>query len=1271
MAIDNRTHPPDCDCAVCEAARGGVDAEGQRMLRELDLLRTTVPGQRIEGPDPEPAGGGSGCGCWFGIFLLALLAVVIVGAVGYWQGFLPEVIEDRIPFTGGSDNGERDDPDSTMAGRDPTATAEAGTAASTGQPSGSTSGSATDRAILAAFYNATNGNDWTDNTNWLSDAPIDQWYGVAIDASGRVQSLRLRGNGLSGMIPEELGRLSNLRQLSLSDNRLTGEIPAELGGLPRLASLELSNNRLSGQIPRELAGLSGSLTGLDLQGNQLTGCIPDGLRAVPTAFEDLGLPFCGGGAPVAADTPAPGPGSASTPAPAAAATLVPAPAETPTVAARPGTANLRSPAGHYDTDNDGLIGVFNLEQLHAIRYDLDGDGRVDIRSNAEAYTAAYPDAETCRGCHGYELADSLDFDDANSYASGAVNSLWTSGDGWLPIGDPDREFSATFEGNGHTISNLHIDLSRNAVGLFGSNSVGAVIRQAGLIDVDVAGTDNVGGLVGVNRGTVIASYVTGSISGQVAVGGLTGVSRGRVIASHAIGDVSGVENVGGLAGWTDGTIIASYAAASVRGDDGLGGLVGELSAFDGGITDSYWDTQASGLLSGVGRGPSEGVEGKTTAELQSPTGYTGIYDDWNTDLDNADVDGIRGTGTDDYWRFGAIRQYPALKVAEGVTICQESARLTPPPPNRASSGSGLIKVSDLEQLYAIRYDPNGDGIADDSADDAAYASAFPGRPDCGSNCNGYELTRSLDFQDSRSYRDNAVNTDWTTGRGWAPIADKGRDFESLWFNAVFEGNGHTISNLFIHHPGDRANRRPAGLFGITGESSVIRDIGLVNAIVGGDFYLYGGGALAGWNRGTIALSYSTGSVSSRNPTGGLVGVNSGTIIDSHSNATVGTEYAGGLVGNNSGSITGSYATGVVTGEQGPDGYRIAGGLVAWNTGVIYHSYAAGSVSGNERAGGLAADNNTGEICDSYATGSVTGRISGGLVGDNRGDVGYSYATGDVSGTIVGGLIGEGRGVISASRAEGSVSGRYNVGGLAGFNAGPVTASYATGSVSASGDAVGGLIGVQFGPITASYATGDVSGKKWVGGLVGSPYSWNVRVAASYATGDVSGDESVGGLLGRNDPSGSRIVASYSTGRVSGADVIGGLVGTNNGELIMSYSAGRVSGVDGAGGLIGLDTGIVLDAYWDPVASGQDSPAGTGDLDEVRTGSISEFRSATGYTGVYRGWDIDLDNADGDGNSMTGIDDFWEFGTSRGYPVLKVDFDGDGVATWQEFGNQLD
>ena len=47
----------------------------------------------------------------------------------------------------------------------------------------------------------------------------------------------------------------------------------------------------------------------------------------------------------------------------------------------------------------------------------------------------------------------------------------------------------------------------------------------------------------------------------------------------------------------------------------------------------------------------------------------------------------------------------------------------------------------------------------------------------------------------------------------------------------------------------------------------------------------------------------------------------------------------------------------------------------------------------------------------------------------------------------------------------------------------------------------------------------------------------------------------------------------------------------------------------------------------------------------------------------------MDNAAGDDNPATGSDDIWDFGTSGHYPVLKVDFDGDGAATWQEFGIQ--
>ncbi len=48
--------------------------------------------------------------------------------------------------------------------------------------------------------------------------------------------------------------------------------------------------------------------------------------------------------------------------------------------------------GKYDTDNDGLIEVSNLEQLNAIRYDLNGDGRPDSNSNTKVYAAAFPEA---------------------------------------------------------------------------------------------------------------------------------------------------------------------------------------------------------------------------------------------------------------------------------------------------------------------------------------------------------------------------------------------------------------------------------------------------------------------------------------------------------------------------------------------------------------------------------------------------------------------------------------------------------------------------------------------------------------------------------------------------------------------------------------------------------------------------------------------------------------------------------------------------------------
>ena len=68
-------------------------------------------------------------------------------------------------------------------------------ASATGTPVASVS---EDRAVLVEFYNATNGPNWTNNTNWNSSAPVDQWYGVSTDAGGRVTGLLLPENGLTG-----------------------------------------------------------------------------------------------------------------------------------------------------------------------------------------------------------------------------------------------------------------------------------------------------------------------------------------------------------------------------------------------------------------------------------------------------------------------------------------------------------------------------------------------------------------------------------------------------------------------------------------------------------------------------------------------------------------------------------------------------------------------------------------------------------------------------------------------------------------------------------------------------------------------------------------------------------------------------------------------------------------------------------------------------------------------------------------------------------------
>lgn len=161
-----------------------------------------------------------------------------------------------------------------------------------------------DREALIALYEATDGPNWLRNDYWLSDRPIDEWYGVTTH-EGRVSHLHLYANGLSGQLPAEIGDLDFLRELHLSYNLLHGPIPPELGNLENLEKLYLGQNqylgylgrnRPAGTITRELEQLH-QLIDLGLQGTSLKGCVPESLkqqldtRDLPYSVKP-GRPFC-------------------------------------------------------------------------------------------------------------------------------------------------------------------------------------------------------------------------------------------------------------------------------------------------------------------------------------------------------------------------------------------------------------------------------------------------------------------------------------------------------------------------------------------------------------------------------------------------------------------------------------------------------------------------------------------------------------------------------------------------------------------------------------------------------------------------------------------------------------------------------------------------------------------------------------------------------------------------------------------------------------------
>ena len=265
----------------------------------------------------------------------------------------------------------------------------------------------------------------------------------------------------------------------------------------------------------------------------------------------------------------------------------------------------------------------------------------------------------------YELTQDID-------ASKTVN--WNGGAGFIPIGTSDNPFTGKFDGKGYKITGLYINrLDMSYIGLFGYIGSCSEVKNVCLENIIIVGNYYVGGLVGVNSGTVTGYYSKGTILGEWYVGGLVGENRNNVECCYSMGSVYGNGKIGGLSGENRGTVSGCYSTCSVYGKKEVGGLIGENvgdvknsfamgavigSFITGGligylksgsvtktysagsvrgivgnkggligyidtmfnnptVTSSYWDTQTSGMTT------SAGGKGKTTAEMKQQVTFNG------------------------------------------------------------------------------------------------------------------------------------------------------------------------------------------------------------------------------------------------------------------------------------------------------------------------------------------------------------------------------------------------------------------------------------------------------------------------------------------------------------------------------------------------------------------------------------------------------------------------------------------------------------------------
>ena len=538
-----------------------------------------------------------------------------------------------------------------------------------------------------------------------------------------------------------------------------------------------------------------------------------------------------------------------------------------------------------------------------------------------------------------------------------------------------------FAGDGHTISNLNIDVDIvSQVGLFGYLASGARITQLEVENVNITGGSHVGALAGcIQWATVSNCCSTGSVTGRdqwwyESVGGLVGWSRGYIVDSHSLASVTASRETGGLVGCNTHTVMNCYSSGNVTGRDSVGGLVGY--SYCATLRDSHSSSSVNGLGYSIG-----GLVGwQYMGELSNSYATGNVNGSMCMYVGGLVGQALAGIVVGSWYDGNATGgSYVGGLVgfhAEGnINACFSSGSV-----NGTSSVGGLVGLN-KQYEYLLRegtvenshynYDEvliNGRKIVtvgalfDQDFEEWFTNGMFLDVDERLSNADGYYLIGSVsDFRELLAFGQNS-SLKFRLTDDLDLIGES--NFYVPYLAGDFAGDGHTISNLNI----DVDIVSQVGLFGYLASGARITQLEVENVNITGHDLV---GSLVGQTyMGNVTDCYGIGEVTGTSLVGGLIGQNVlTTVSECHfSGCVTGYSSVGGLVGENrGGNVSSSYASGSATGNL------VVGGLMGKHGGTVSNCYAAVTVtrpSGVQRHFGGFVGIMQGTAMNCYSIGSV-------------------------------------------------------------------------------------------------------------------------------------------------------------------------------------------------------------------------------------------------------------------------------------------------------------